>query len=127
MTSRTSIDQNTTSAGRTWMMFAGIILIAINLRAAITSVGPLIGIIRDDTGISNTLAGMLTTLPLLAFALLSPMAPAMAKNGAGDYSFTKYGGADIRHRHPLDIIPLYAVNRYRISRNGYSRWERRQV
>ena len=81
MTSRTSIDQNTTSAGRTWMMFAGIILIAINLRAAITSVGPLIGIIRDDTGISNTLAGMLTTLPLLAFALLSPMAPAMAKNG----------------------------------------------
>ena len=44
--------------------------------------------------------------------------------GAGDYSFTKYGGADIRHRHPLDIIPLYAVNRYRISRNGYSRWER---
>lgn len=79
MTSRTSIDPNTNSTGRTWLIFAGIILIAINLRAAITSVGPLIGIIREDTGISNTLAGMLTTLPLLAFALLSPMAPAMAK------------------------------------------------
>lgn len=79
MTSRTSKDPNTNSTGRTWLIFAGIILIAINLRAAITSVGPLIGIIREDTGISNTLAGMLTTLPLLAFALLSPMAPAMAK------------------------------------------------
>ncbi|EFU39945.1 major facilitator superfamily MFS_1 [Paenibacillus vortex V453] len=79
MTSRTSLEPTTSSTGRTWLIFAGIILIAINLRAAITSVGPLIGIIREDTGISSTMAGMLTTLPLLAFALLSPMAPAMAK------------------------------------------------
>lgn len=79
MTSRNSLDQDSHSAGRTWLTFAGIILIAINLRAAITSVGPLIGIVREDTGISGTLAGMLTTLPLLAFALLSPLAPTMAK------------------------------------------------
>ena len=58
MTSRNSLDQATHSAGRTWLAFAGIILIAINLRAAITSVGPLIGIIREDTGEQNTFSSL---------------------------------------------------------------------
>lgn len=77
--SNTTLDTNRPSKTRKWLLFVGIILIAVNLRAGITSVGPLIGIIRDDTGISNALAGMLTTLPLLAFALLSPMAPGLAR------------------------------------------------
>lgn len=75
----TTLDTNQPSKTRKWLLFVGIILIAVNLRAGITSVGPLIGIIRDDTGISNALAGMLTTLPLLAFAILSPMAPGLAR------------------------------------------------
>ncbi|SFP61109.1 CynX/NimT family MFS transporter [Salibacterium halotolerans] len=58
------------------MLILGIVFIAFNLRPAITSVGPLIGIIRGDTGISNGAAGLLNTLPLLAFAALSPLAPA---------------------------------------------------
>ena len=40
---------------------------------------PLIGQIRADTGISNGVAGLLTTLPLLAFGLLSPIAPRVAR------------------------------------------------
>lgn len=62
-----------------WMLVVGIIFIGANLRAPLTSVGPLVGTIRDDLGISNTLAGMITTLPLLAFALLSPFAPKLAR------------------------------------------------
>ncbi|WP_438350263.1 CynX/NimT family MFS transporter [Paenibacillus sp. FA6] len=62
-----------------WLLLLGIILIAANLRAPLTSVGPLIGSIRDDLGISNTLAGLITTLPLIAFALLSPIAPKLAR------------------------------------------------
>lgn len=56
-------------------MLVGILLLAANLRPAITSVAPLIGIIRSDTGISNGVAGLLTALPLLAFGVLSPAAP----------------------------------------------------
>ncbi|MGG1879181.1 MFS transporter [Paenibacillus cisolokensis] len=67
---------NTVSTG---LLFAGMILVAINLRAAITSVGPLIGMIREGVGISNTMAGMLTTIPLLAFALLSPIIPSIGR------------------------------------------------
>ncbi|NMO96303.1 CynX/NimT family MFS transporter [Paenibacillus lemnae] len=62
-----------------WLVFASVIFIAINLRAGITSVGPLIGMIREDIGISNTAAGLLTTLPLLAFAVLSPFAAGLAR------------------------------------------------
>jgi CP family cyanate transporter-like MFS transporter len=57
----------------------GIVLLAANLRPALTGVAPLIGQIRADTGISNGVAGLLTTLPLLAFGLLSPIAPRVAR------------------------------------------------
>lgn len=57
----------------------GIIVIAANLRTPLTSVGPLVSLIRDDVQISNTLAGLITTLPLLAFALLSPVVPKLGR------------------------------------------------
>jgi len=62
-----------------WIMIVGIVFIAANLRAPLTSVGPLVGVIRDDMNISNTLAGMVTTLPLLAFALFSPIVPKLGQ------------------------------------------------
>ncbi|MCP3772154.1 MFS transporter [Paenibacillus sp. MZ04-78.2] len=61
------------------LLIIGIILIAGNLRAPLTAVGPIVGEIRGETGISNTWAGMMTTLPLLAFALLSPLSPRIAR------------------------------------------------
>lgn len=57
----------------------GIILISINLRTSIASVGPLLPFIREDLGLSNGLAGFLTTLPLLTFATFSLFAPAIGK------------------------------------------------
>lgn len=50
---------------------AAILLISCCLRAPITGVGPMIGIIRDDLNLANSAAGMLTTIPLLAFAVVS--------------------------------------------------------
>lgn len=58
---------------------AGVLLVAANLRAPITSVGPLIGEIRAAIGFSSGAAGLLTALPLLAFAGLSPLAPVLAR------------------------------------------------
>ena len=60
------------------LLVLAIVLLAANLRPALTSVAPLIGQIRTDTGISNGVAGLLTGLPLLAFAVLSPIAPRLA-------------------------------------------------
>ncbi len=50
-----------------------VFLAAACLRPAITSVGPLLNRIGDDTGLSETLLGLLGALPLLAFAAVSPV------------------------------------------------------
>lgn len=60
---------------KTILLILGIVLIASNLRSSITAVSPLIGAIVKDTGMSNTQMGLLTTLPLVAFAALSLLAP----------------------------------------------------
>ena len=54
-------------------------LISINLRTSIASVGPLIPFIREDLGISNGEAGFLTTLSLITFAIFSLFAPSIGK------------------------------------------------
>lgn len=60
------------------LVFIGIILLASTLRGPITSVGPLVPAIRDSLGVSNTVVGAISTVPLLAFALVSPFAPKLA-------------------------------------------------
>lgn len=62
-----------------WILLIGILFIAATLRSPLTSVGPIIGAIRDQLQISNSLAGFLTTIPLLAFAIVSPFAPRISK------------------------------------------------
>lgn len=53
--------------------------VALNLRPAITSVGPVLDRIEHTTGITAATAGLLTTLPVLAFGLCSPLAPVIAR------------------------------------------------
>ena len=61
------------------LFIAGIVLIAVNLRPALAGVGPLISDIRQDTGLSNTVLGLLTTLPLLAFGVVSALTPLVTR------------------------------------------------
>ncbi|AUI50911.1 MFS transporter [Arthrobacter crystallopoietes] len=60
------------------LAFVGIMVIAVNLRVAFVSVGPLLVEISSDQGWSNSTAGLLTGLPLIAFAVFSPVAPGLA-------------------------------------------------
>ena len=69
------------------MLIIGILFIAANLRAPLTSVGPLVSLIRDNLHISNTLAGTITSLPLFAFALFSPLIPGMARKFGTEVCF----------------------------------------
>lgn len=67
-----------TSSGH-GLLVVGIMLIAATLRAPFTGVAPMLGMIRETNGISAAEAGLLTTLPLLAFAAISPFAPILAR------------------------------------------------
>lgn len=68
------------SSNKSILLFViAILLFATTLRTPLTVVGPIISFIRDGLGISNVLAGFLTTIPLLAFAVVSPFAARIAR------------------------------------------------
>lgn len=69
-----TIESNTRSliASNRKLLLAAIIAISFSLRAPITSIGSLAGLIREDLGVSNGFVGFITTLPLIAFAVCSP-------------------------------------------------------
>ncbi|EEJ0245169.1 CynX/NimT family MFS transporter [Salmonella enterica subsp. enterica serovar Blockley] len=60
------------------LLIAGILMIATTLRVTFTGAAPLLETIRSDYGLSTAQTGLLTTLPLLAFALVSPLAAGIA-------------------------------------------------
>jgi len=68
------------SAGRNalWLI-AGILLIATTLRVTFTGAAPLLDMIRADYSLTTAQTGLLTTLPLLAFGLISPLAAGVAR------------------------------------------------
>lgn len=59
----------------TIVLILGIVFVGANLRAPLTAIGSLLPFIRDDIHMSNSVLGLITTVPLLAFALFSPLAP----------------------------------------------------
>ena len=61
-----------------WLAF-GVVLLALNLRPLVVAAAPLMSTIRADTGMSAGAAGLLTTLPLLCFGLLAPLAPRLGR------------------------------------------------
>jgi len=73
-----SVDKIKQNKLRLFLIILAIVIVSINLRPAITSVGPLIGMIRTDLGLEHWSAGLLTSLPLFAFAIMSPIVPQLA-------------------------------------------------
>ncbi|WP_443058130.1 CynX/NimT family MFS transporter [Streptomyces sp. NBC_00820] len=76
-----------TPATRAWatrLVVVGIVLSALNLRPAITSLGALLEEVRDGLGMSGSVAGLLTSVPPLCFAVFGITAPRLARRfGAG--------------------------------------------
>ncbi len=56
-----------------------ILMVTLNLRGAITCVGPLLKDIQAHFHLTGTAAGLLTSLPLFAFGFLSPYAAPVAR------------------------------------------------
>jgi MFS transporter, CP family, cyanate transporter len=65
--------------GRRVLLVVGFLLVAANLRAALTSVGPLLETLRRDIGLTAGEAGFIGTLPVLTFAAVSPQVPRLAR------------------------------------------------
>jgi CP family cyanate transporter-like MFS transporter len=76
MSASTTGTLRTTSSA---LLVAGIVALAFNLRPAAISVGPVLDEITASLGMSHTLAGVLTALPVVAFGLFGAVAPAAAR------------------------------------------------
>ena len=64
------------------LIILGVIFLSLILRTPITSVGAIVGPLKSILDINNTVAGFITTIPLIAFAIFSPMV-AKLSNKAG--------------------------------------------
>ncbi|MGN5390593.1 CynX/NimT family MFS transporter [Streptomyces sp. JL7001] len=70
------------TAQPTWLgpvLIVGIVLAALNLRPAITSLGALFEETRTGLGMSGTVAGLITSVPALCFAVFGVTAPRLSR------------------------------------------------
>lgn len=75
-----SVNQQSNNKWFYFVALFGVIIIAANLRAPLTAVGPVVSEISEELGLTSLWAGMITTIPLIAFALLSGFIPRLSKN-----------------------------------------------
>lgn len=61
------------------LMLTGILMIASTLRAPFTGIAPLLDMVRDSFSLTTAQIGLLTTIPLLSFALVSPFVAVISR------------------------------------------------
>ncbi|KAF1015748.1 MAG: putative transporter YycB [Stenotrophomonas maltophilia] len=61
------------------LAFVAILLAAVNLRTAVTSVTPLLDVLGEQFGFGTTMTGVLGMLPTASFALFGVLTPAIAR------------------------------------------------
>ncbi|MEE1930638.1 MFS transporter [Streptomyces sp. TRM 70351] len=61
------------------LVAAGLVLAALNLRPAVSGLGPLLEEVRTALHMSGTVAGLLTSVPSLCFAVFGGLAPRLAR------------------------------------------------
>lgn len=67
------------SRGSLVLLIAAVCLVAANMRPAITALGPLLDQIGDDTGMTASALGVLAAVPLVAWAIFSPLSLSLSR------------------------------------------------
>ncbi|WP_443033483.1 CynX/NimT family MFS transporter [Streptomyces sp. ACA25] len=75
----TTRTRSSVPAGALGLVAAGLFLAALNLRPAISGLGPLLEEVRSGLGMNATVAGLLTSVPALCFAVFGVTAPRLAR------------------------------------------------
>jgi CP family cyanate transporter-like MFS transporter len=60
------------------------LLVALNLRIAIAAVSPVLGDIQRDSGLTSSVAGLLTTIPIVCFGVFAFATPRLTRRFGGD-------------------------------------------
>ena len=70
--------------GFPWLVIAGVLVAALSLRGPIVAVTPVMRDIERDLGLGSATAGLLTTVPVLMFALLTPVAALVIRRAGAE-------------------------------------------
>ena len=73
------VERRTPAGSPLGPVLVGLVLLSFNLRPAAVSVGPVLDEVRDGLGMSAATAGLLTSLPVIAFAVFGALAPTAAR------------------------------------------------
>ncbi|WP_060511271.1 MFS transporter [Pseudomonas sp. NBRC 111124] len=73
------VQQQPPALRRPWLLLLGLVLVALNLRPALSSMAPVLGQVAAGLGLNASEAGLLTTLPVLCLGLFAPLAPVLAR------------------------------------------------
>ncbi|QKL00733.1 CynX/NimT family MFS transporter [Pseudomonas sp. NY5710] len=73
------VQQQPVQLRRPWLLLLGLVLVALNLRPALSSMAPVLGQVSEGLGLNASQAGLLTTLPVLCLGLFAPLAPMLAR------------------------------------------------
>jgi CP family cyanate transporter-like MFS transporter len=72
----------------TWILLACIGLLALNLRGPFVAVAPVVDVMQADLGFSPVVLGLLTSIPVLCFALAAPLASLVARGYGAEFAVT---------------------------------------
>lgn len=73
-----------TRAAFPWLVVIGVLVAALSLRGPIVAPTPVLRDIEQDLGIGASTAGLLTTAPVLMFALLTPLAALVIRRAGAE-------------------------------------------
>ena len=90
------------------LLVSGVLFVALNLRAGIAALAPLLGEVRAEFGISRGTAGLLTTVPVVCFGALSPVAVLLGRR-LGSERAVLIGLLGIAAGSALRAVPVLAL------------------
>ena len=67
-----------------WLVVLGVLLAALSMRGPIVAPTPVLGSIADDLVLSGSTAGLITTVPVLAFAAFTPLAAFLVRRAGAE-------------------------------------------
>lgn len=62
-----------------YVVLAGVVLVALNLRIAVAAVSPILDEVRQDVALTPAEIGLLGTVPVISFAVFGSIAPALGR------------------------------------------------
>jgi CP family cyanate transporter-like MFS transporter len=78
-----------------WLVIAGVLVAALSLRGPIVAPTPVLTDIEQDLGITATTAGLLTSAPVLMFAVLTPLAALVIRRAGAEIALLlSFPGSD---------------------------------